>query len=164
MTPVVFEVTSGGPADTEALGRRLGASAQPGALLGLVGELGAGKTCLVRGLVAGVGADPEVVHSPTFVMATEYRGGRLPVHHVDLYRIERLEPAEVDGLFLREVLYGAGLAAVEWFERLLPAAGDEYLLVTLRYGAGDSRSIRLEAHGPRHATWLRAALGACKEV
>jgi tRNA A37 threonylcarbamoyladenosine biosynthesis protein TsaE len=60
---------------------------------------------------------------------------------------------------LREVLYGAGIAAVEWYERLLPAAGDEFLLVSLRAGAGDSRSIRLEAHGPRHRGWLRAALG-----
>ena len=159
VSPLVSEVTSAGPADTEALGRRLGASAHPGALLGLVGELGAGKTCLVRGLVAGVGADPEVVHSPTFVMATEYRGGRLPVHHVDLYRIERLEPAEVDGLFLREVLYGAGLAAVEWFERLLPAAGgcDPVLQ---RGEAGDSRSIRLGAQGTRHPARACIARGS----
>jgi len=154
------ELTTAGPSETEALGRRLGATAHAGALLGLVGELGTGKTCLVRGLVAGVGADPETVHSPTFVLATEYRGGRLPVHHVDLYRLDRLEQPQLDGLFLREVLYGEGIAAVEWFERLLPAAGDEFLLVTLRHGAGDSRSIRLEAHGPRHETWLRAVLGA----
>lgn len=57
------------------------------------------------------------------------------------------------------MLNGAGVAAVEWFERLLPAAGDELLLVTLCTGTGDSRSIRLEAHGPRHEAWLRAALG-----
>jgi hypothetical protein len=71
----------------------------------------------------------------------------------------RLEPPLTDRLFLREVLYGAGIAAVEWFERLLPAAGDEVLLVTRRAGAGDSRSIRLEAHGPRHEARPRAALG-----
>ena len=158
MSSVVAEVTSTGPADTEALGRRLGVSAQPGALLGLVGELGAGKTCLVRGLVAGVGADPEAVHSPTFVMATEYRGGRLPVHHVDLYRLERLEPAQVDGLFLREVLYGAGLAAVEWFERLLPAAGG-CNPASRRAGAGDSRSIRLAAPGRRSLSPAPVARG-----
>jgi tRNA threonylcarbamoyladenosine biosynthesis protein TsaE len=157
---LAVELTTAGPAETEALGSRLGAAAPAGALLGLVGELGAGKTCLVRGLVAGVGADPDAVHSPTFVMATEYRGGRLPVHHVDLYRLDRLEQAQVDALFLREVLYGEGIAAVEWFERLLPAAGDEFLLVMLRHGAGDSRSIRLDAHGPLHETWLRAVLGA----
>jgi tRNA threonylcarbamoyladenosine biosynthesis protein TsaE len=153
--PLVREVTTTSPEETEALGARLGRAARGGELLGLVGDLGAGKTCLVRGLVAGAGADPDAVHSPSFVIATEYRGGRLPVHHVDLYR---LEPPLADTLFLREELYGAGIAAVEWFERLLPGAGDEFLLVTLRSGAGDSRSIRLEAHGPRHEAWLRAAL------
>ena len=141
--------------ETEALGSRLGRAARGGELVGLVGDLGAGKTCLVRGLTAGVGADPEAVHSPTFVIATEYRGGRLPLQHIDLYR---LEPPLADAWFLREMLYGPGVAAVEWFERLLPAAGDEFLLVTLRAGAGDDRSIRLEAHGPRHEAWLRAAL------
>jgi tRNA threonylcarbamoyladenosine biosynthesis protein TsaE len=154
--PLVLTLTTASAEETEALGARLGRAAQGGELLGLVGELGAGKTCLVRGLAAGVGADPDAVHSPSFVIATEYRGGRLPLHHIDLYR---LEPPLADIEFLREVLYGAGIAAVEWFERLLPAAGDECLLVTLRAGAGDSRSIRLEAHGPRHEAWLRAALG-----
>ncbi|HEV7734935.1 MAG TPA: tRNA (adenosine(37)-N6)-threonylcarbamoyltransferase complex ATPase subunit type 1 TsaE [Candidatus Binatia bacterium] len=149
------EIETTAPEETEALGRALGATAQGGELLGLVGELGAGKTCLVRGLAAGVGADPEQVHSPTFITATEYRGGRLPLHHIDLYR---LEGALGDALFLREVLYGDGVAAVEWFERLLPAAGDEYLLVSLRYGAGDHRSIHLTAHGSRHQRWLDAAL------
>jgi len=107
----------------------------------------------VRGLAAGLGADPEAVHSPTFVIATEYRGGRLPLHHVDLYR---LEAPLADPELLRELLYGPGVAAVEWFERLLPAAGDEFLLVTLQAGAGDVRAIRLEAYGARHAAWLRA--------
>jgi tRNA threonylcarbamoyladenosine biosynthesis protein TsaE len=160
MTPsrggvIARELTTGSAEETEALGARLGQTARGGELLGLVGDLGAGKTCLVRGLAAGLGADPEAVHSPTFVIATEYRGGRLPLHHVDLYR---LEPPLADTLFLREVLYGPGVAAVEWFERLLPAAGAEFLLVTLHVGAGDSRAIRLAAHGSRHAAWLRAAL------
>jgi tRNA threonylcarbamoyladenosine biosynthesis protein TsaE len=152
--PLVHRLTSASAEETEALGARLGRAAQGGELLGLVGELGAGKTCLVRGLAAGVGADPDAVHSPSFVIATEYRGGRLPLHHIDLYR---LEPPLAHIEFLREVLYGAGVAAVEWFERLLPAAGDEYLLVMLRAGTGDARSILMEAHGPRHAAWLRAA-------
>jgi len=146
-------VTTNGAVETEALGARLGHAARGGELLGLVGDLGAGKTCLVRGLAAGIGADPDTVHSPTFVIATEYGGGPLPLHHVDLYR---LEAPIADTEFLRELLYGPGVAAVEWFERLPPAASDEFLLVTLRAGAGDERAIRLEAHGPRHAAWLRA--------
>lgn len=150
------ERTTASPEETEAVGRALGAAARGGELLGLQGELGAGKTCLVRGLAAGIGADPEGVASPTFITVTSYGGGRLPLEHVDLYR---LEGPLADTVFLREVLYGDGVAAVEWFERLLPDAGDEYLLVTIRYGTGDGRSIRLEAHGARHEAWLQRAFG-----
>src|SRR5512138_504870 len=117
-----YEVETASPAETEALGERLGRTAEGGEVVGLEGELGAGKTCFVRGLARGLGADPDAVASPTFVIATEYRGGRLPLHHVDLYR---LEPPLRDALFLREVLYGAGVAAVEWFDRLPPAAADD---------------------------------------
>src|SRR5215468_3377094 len=141
---VVREVQTASPAETEALGERLGATADGGELVGLEGELGAGKTCFVRGLARGLGADADTVASPTFIIATEYPGGRVPLHHVDLYR---LEPPLADTLFLREVLYGAGVAAVEWFDRLRPQAGDDALRVTLRYADGDRRSIRLAAHG-----------------
>lgn len=150
------ELETADPLETEALAERLGRSAEAGALVGLEGELGAGKTCFVRGLARGLGADPDVVASPTFVIATEYRGGRLPLHHVDLYR---LEPPLGDTLFLREVLYGAGVAAVEWFDRLLPEAGDDVLRVILRHAGGDRRAIRLAAHGPRSEAWLGRALG-----
>jgi tRNA threonylcarbamoyladenosine biosynthesis protein TsaE len=152
----VREVETASPAATEALAERLGHTAEGGCLLGLEGELGAGKTCFVRGLARGLGADPDIVASPTFVIATEYRGGRLPLHHVDLYR---LEPPLRDTLFLREVLYGAGVVAVEWFDRLLPEAGDDVLRVALRHGDGDHRTIRLEAHGSRHEAWLGRAFG-----
>ena len=152
---LVREVQTAAPAETEALGERLGRTAAGGELVGLEGELGAGKTCFVRGLARGLGADPEAVASPTFVIATEYRGGRHPLHHVDLYR---LEPPLRDALFLREVLYGAGVAAVEWFDRLLPEAGADVLRVALRYADGDRRTIRLAAYGPRHQAWLARAL------
>lgn len=150
--PRSVRTTSAG--ETERLGARLGETAPAGALLGLVGDLGAGKTCLVRGLAAGLGADPESVHSPTFVIATEYRGGRLPLHHVDLYRLEA--PVR-DADFLREALFGSGVAVVEWFDRLADA-GDECLVARLGLGAGDERDVALEARGTRHAAWLRAAL------
>ena len=86
---------------------------------------------------------------------TEYRGGRHPLHHVDLYR---LEPPLRDALFLREVLYGAGVAAVEWFDRLLPDCQDDALRVVLRHAEGDRRSIRLAATGARHEAWLARAM------
>jgi tRNA threonylcarbamoyladenosine biosynthesis protein TsaE len=156
---MVRDVETASPAETEALAERLGRAAEGGEVLGLEGELGAGKTCFVRGLARGLGADPDAVASPTFVIATEYRGGRHPLHHVDLYR---LEPPLRDTLFLREVLYGAGVAAVEWFDRLLPACEGDVLRVTLRYADGERRTIRLAAQGPRHEAWLARAFGTCQ--
>jgi tRNA threonylcarbamoyladenosine biosynthesis protein TsaE len=145
------ELTSRSPEETEALGERLGRAAEGGELIGLVGELGAGKTCLVRGLARGLGIDPEHVHSPSFTIVTEYAGGRLPLVHVDLYRLER--PRE-EAPFLRDVLYGEGVATVEWFNRLDADADDEVLLVGLRVTAGEGRAIRLEARGARHERLL----------
>ena len=151
----VREVETASPEETEALGERLGRSAEDGLVLGLMGELGAGKTCLVRGFARGLGVDPGLVASPTFVIATEYGGGPRPLHHVDLYR---LEPPLGDTLFLREVLYGAGVAAVEWFDRLAPGAEDERLLLTFRF-TPQGRAIRLDARGPGHVALLaRAAI------
>ena len=107
-------------------------------------QLGAGKTCFVRGLARGLGIDAERVHSPTFIMVTEYPGGRMPLTHVDLYR---LEPPVDDAGLLRDVLYGDGVVAVEWFDRL--ASPGDALRVTFRF-AGEGRAIRLEADGGLH--------------
>lgn len=145
-----------GPEDTERVGMLLGRTAPAGALLGLTGELGAGKTCLVRGLAAGLGADPAGVHSPSFVIVTAYEGGRLPLAHVDLYR---LEATQLDELFFRDVLFGNGVAAVEWFDRLGDLDVDDVLIAELAYAPG-GRAIRFCARGARHARWLDAALAA----
>lgn len=150
------ELQSHCPEDTEAVGEALGRAARGGELLGLIGDLGAGKTCFVRGLARGLGIDPERVHSPSFTIVTEYAGGRLALAHVDLYR---LEAPCTDALFLRDVLYGDGVAAVEWFDRLVPEDEEEVLLVTLAF-TPQGREIRLEARGPRHEALLgRAGAG-----
>jgi tRNA threonylcarbamoyladenosine biosynthesis protein TsaE len=151
----VREIETASPEETEALGAALGRTAEGGELIGLVGELGTGKTCFVRGLATGLGIDPEQVHSPTFVIVHEHHGGRLVLQHVDLYRLERPSDEEP---FLREVLYGPGVAAVEWFDRLGTEAAEEGLLVTIRHVADDRRMIRLEARGARHARWLATTL------
>lgn len=151
----VCERTTASPDETEALAARLGATAEGGVLVGLEGELGAGKTCFVRGLARGLGVPTDAVASPTFVIATEYRGGRLPLHHVDCYR---LETPLADALFLRDVLHGAGVAAVEWFDRL-PQVRDDVLRVSLGHAGDDRRTIRFAAEGPRHERWLARALG-----
>lgn len=107
------------PAETEALGEAWGRAAQSGWVLGLQGDLGAGKTQLVKGLARGLGF-PGRVHSPTFALVNHYRGGRLPLFHLDLYRLDT--PAQITGAGLDEYLYApAGVAVVEWIERWLPA-------------------------------------------
>lgn len=105
---------------TIAAGRQLGADARAGKIVGLVGELGTGKTHLVKGIAEGVGTDAEVT-SPTFTLIHEYGGGRLPVYHFDFYRLESKEAALRLGL--DEYLFADGLSVIEWADRfpdLLP--------------------------------------------
>jgi tRNA threonylcarbamoyladenosine biosynthesis protein TsaE len=147
----VHEVEAATPEDTERLGERLGRAAQGGELIGLVGDLGAGKTCLVRGLARGLEIDPERITSPTFIIVAEHRGGRLTLQHVDLYR---LESWTADEPLLREVLYGEGVAAVEWFDRLGDSVGEEFLRIAIGFGPDERRVIRLEANGGRHEALL----------
>src|SRR5262245_9466547 len=101
--------------ETRVFGAQLGRRFRGGELIGLYGELGAGKTCLVRGIAEGLRISPHKVRSPTFTLVNEYSGGRLPLYHVDLYR---LTPSDLDRMALREYLYGAGVCAVEWMDRL----------------------------------------------
>ena len=108
--------------ETQSIARGLAAQLTPGDVLLLSGNLGAGKTAFVRGLAAGLGIDPEDVSSPTFTIVHEYKGGRLALYHVDLYRLER---AATDDLGLEEMGVGDGVLAIEWPDRLtheLPGA------------------------------------------
>ncbi|MFN7983437.1 MAG: tRNA (adenosine(37)-N6)-threonylcarbamoyltransferase complex ATPase subunit type 1 TsaE [Vicinamibacterales bacterium] len=124
-------------AETVDAGRRLAADLSPGDVLLLSGDLGAGKTALVRGLAAGLGIDPADVSSPTFTLIQEYRGGRLALHHIDLYR---LTPREVDDLGLDELVDGDGVVAVEWPERWLTPP-PHAMQVTLSTTGESERSI-----------------------
>ncbi len=104
------------PEQTVALGRVFGERARPGLIVGLKGDLGAGKTQFVRGVAAGLGATDRV-HSPTFALINEYRTGRLPVFHIDLYRLETADAILSAGLedFFQQI---EGVTLIEWFERL----------------------------------------------
>jgi tRNA threonylcarbamoyladenosine biosynthesis protein TsaE len=104
------------PAETEALGERWGREAQSGWVIGLSGDLGAGKTQLVKGLARGLGITARV-HSPTFTLVNEYGGGRLRLFHLDLYRLETREQIVAAGL--EEYLQPDGVTVIEWAERLL---------------------------------------------
>lgn len=146
-----------GPAETEATGRALGTACRGGEVVGLVGPLGSGKTCLARGLAAGLGIDPLRVRSPSFTLLNEHHG-RLPLFHIDLYRLDRIA---ADELWLRECLFGAGVAVVEWFERLVGLEAEDHLRVTLRAAGAEGRVLELDATGPRHRQ-LVTALGAAR--
>jgi tRNA threonylcarbamoyladenosine biosynthesis protein TsaE len=103
------------PAETESLGERWGREAQPGLVIALSGDLGAGKTQLVKGLARGLGVTARV-HSPTFTLVNEYGGGRLPLFHLDLYRLET--PEQIHGAGIEEFLQPDGVAVIEWAERM----------------------------------------------
>lgn len=131
---------SSSEAETRAIAAALAPTLAPGAVLMLHGDLGAGKTAFVRGLAEGLGLDPDDVTSPTFTLVHEYRGGRLPLIHVDLYRLDR---AELDEIGLDQDLAAAGVTAVEWPERLARELNGA-LIVRITDRGGDRREITIE--------------------
>lgn len=146
------ELQSESEDETRAIGRRLGVALPAGSRIGLQGDLGAGKTCLVRGIAEGLGVPADQVRSPSFTLMLEYSGGRLPVYHLDLFR---LQPSAVDSLSLREVLYGSGIALVEWCERLAEPLED-FLEVTLTFVGPNSRRLVAVGHGLGYGPMLDA--------
>jgi tRNA threonylcarbamoyladenosine biosynthesis protein TsaE len=130
---------SGSEADTRRIASTLAQSLQPGTVVLLSGDLGAGKTAFVKGLAEGLVMDPGAVTSPTFSLVHEYRGGRLPLIHVDLYR---LEAADLDELGIDEQLAVKGVMAVEWSERLTRRP-DGSTVVKITDQGGDRRSIEI---------------------
>lgn len=120
-------------------------------MIGLYGDLGTGKTTLVRGIAAGLNASPHAVSSPTFVLIHEY-AGRVPLAHVDLYRIQ--SEAELATLGLSEYHNGTTVVVVEWANRAGSELGPDYLAVSLAHRTERTRTIRVEANGPRSVTLL----------
>jgi tRNA threonylcarbamoyladenosine biosynthesis protein TsaE len=129
---------------TSALGRRLGERLGPGAVVGLVGTLGAGKTHLARAIAEGLGVpDGRVVTSPTFVLIQEY-DGRLPVYHFDVYRL--LDVAAFLDLGAAEYLEGSGVCLIEWADRVRGWLPAETLWVELEITGAESRRARISGH------------------
>ena len=143
------------PAATDRAGRALAALVQAGDVIGLCGDLGSGKTSLVQGVVAGLGA-PEVAASPTFALINEIRGGRLPVWHADLYRIERAR--ELAELGLDELIdRGDAVVLIEWADRW-PVLPPDHVRVELAH-ADVGRTLTIVGSGAR-GTALAAAWNA----
>lgn len=134
------------PGETESFGYTIGRLLRGGEVLALIGELGVGKTTLVRGIVAGLGIPAASVTSPTYLIAHEYQG-RVPVIHIDLYRLQR--PEEIESIGLSDYLTDDATVAIEWadrFPRLLP---EDRLEVTLAHRTRTTRRVRVEARGSR---------------
>ena len=130
-------ITTHSEAETAAVGRELAATLVGRRRRAAVGDLGAGKTAFVRGLAEGLGVARDEVSSPTFTLIQEYRGGRLPLFHVDLYRLD--DPREIDDLGLDEIA-ADGVLAIEWAEKLPRPLGWTPIRVTIEHaGDGDAR-------------------------
>ena len=140
---------SGTPAETRRIGARLGRLLQPGDVLLLQGELGAGKTMLTQGIGQGLKV-LEPVKSSSFVLLNEYHG-RLTVYHADLYRLN--DPLEVADLALEEVA-APGVLVVEWPERAWEELPAEHLLVRIEEAGARARTLTLEGRGERYNTLI----------
>ena len=143
-----------GLAATEAFGRRLGALLFPGAMVALIGPLGAGKTHLVRAVAEGLGVrDSRIVTSPTFVLIQEYEG-RLPIYHFDAYRLRGA--GDLMDLGAHEYFEGDGVCLVEWADRALQVLPTERLCVELEVVSETARRAVMEGIGGRYEALMRA--------
>jgi tRNA threonylcarbamoyladenosine biosynthesis protein TsaE len=141
-----LELITHSPEETQALGKRLGKIAAAGDVILLVGKLGAGKTCLTQGIAWGLGSD-DYAASPSFVLVRELYG-RLPLYHVDFYRLENLE--EIAELGLDEYFYGKGVTVVEWAEKAPALLPPEHLLIEMEYVSDNERRLKIKARGKRY--------------
>jgi len=135
------------PAETEAVGEQIGRHARSGLVIGLSGELGAGKTQFVKGLARGLGVAGRV-HSPTFTLVNEYSGGRLKLFHLDLYRLETR--AQILSAGIEEFLQPAGVSVIEWAERICD----------LRFAICDLRQVRIEIVSETERSIIHDDIGA----
>jgi len=143
--------------DTQRIAAALGHLLQPGDVLTLAGDLGAGKTTFTQGLARGLGIT-EPVSSPTFTIIKEYDDGRLPLYHMDIYRLGNA--ALQEDLGYDEYFYGDGVSVVEWAEFLTELLPEDRLELTIRH-AGDGRELTFAATGPRAQDRLKELEQSC---
>ena len=145
-------VTSRSVEETQRLGERLGEALQAGDVLGLIGELGSGKTTFVQGLAQGMGLNPSSVKSPTFVLMREYRG-RVPLVHMDGYRLDH--PDQAMWLDVDWLCFPKQVTVIEWADRVAATLPADYLELRFAHQAEPQRTIQIIAHGPRAQALLR---------
>jgi tRNA threonylcarbamoyladenosine biosynthesis protein TsaE len=136
----VATLISNSPGETEALGRQVAIETCAGAVLALKGDLGSGKTSFVKGLVARFGSHDDVT-SPTFTILHEYRGGRLPVYHFDLFRVENLQ--SIERLGVDEYFFSDGVSVIEWADRFPEFIPDQARWIEFEITSETQRTITL---------------------
>ena len=147
--------------ETHALARRVADLLRPGDVLGVHGDLGAGKTAFVQGLARGLGVTGPV-SSPTFTLIHEHEGGRIPLFHLDVYRLQK--PDDLADIGFDDYVAAGGAVVIEWAERVAPLLPDERLDISLEEIDGqEGRRIELVGRGPRWETALaqQGAAPAC---
>jgi tRNA threonylcarbamoyladenosine biosynthesis protein TsaE len=148
-----LSVVSHSPTQTRNWGKRLGRLMRGGEIVGLTGELGSGKTCFARGVAEGLDVGKEAwIRSPTFTLINEY-DGRLPMYHIDLYRIGNAR--ELEELNLREYLFSGGVSVVEWFENLPEGEADEWLQINFEHAGVTERKLTFTAYGQLYQELLK---------
>ena len=139
------ELRTQGADQTLRLGQVLGRMLKEGAMVALSGDLGAGKTVLAKGIARGLGIrDEREVTSPSFVLVNEY-AARIPIYHIDLYRLE--DPEEVEGLGWEEFAFGSGVVVVEWAEKISSKLPEERLDVQIQWVGEEERKLTLRGRG-----------------
>lgn len=149
-----YAFLSNSPADTSGLGKRIGERLEAGSVIALIGELGCGKTLLTRGICAGLGVPLRQVNSPTFILVNEYQG-RLPVFHMDLYRLGEIAEGFEMGILDYLARTSTGVMVVEWAEKVLPLLPKDYLEVQFQVLSTRKRRIDFSACGDRFRNLLK---------
>lgn len=127
-------------ADTRLLGLRLAEAAEPGDIIALVGDLGTGKTALTKYIAEGLGVREEVI-SPTFTIVKEYRSGRIPLYHFDVYRLTSGQ--ELLDIGAEDYLDDGGLSVIEWADIVADVLPEDALVISIEYGEGNARTAAI---------------------
>jgi tRNA threonylcarbamoyladenosine biosynthesis protein TsaE len=141
---------SNSPSETESFGRQFACTVKAGDVVGLIGDLGSGKTQFVKGLAAGLGATTTAT-SPTFTLIHEYLGGRLPIYHFDFFRIEDRQSAERLGL--DEYFFTDGVSVIEWADRFPELIPDNARWISFETRSETQRAITVADNSPALQRW-----------
>ena len=135
------------PEETQEIGAQIGTQLSPGDVVALIGDLGAGKTCLTQGIAQGVGVyQDQTVNSPSYILINEYEG-KIPIYHIDLYRLERLE--DIVALGLEDYFGGDGICVIEWGDRMGELLPESHIQVTITAEDEFTRVIEVSPISPK---------------